>query len=130
MSSIIVIEKVTKNLLKDNIKQLKRLHRKIFLEKLYLYDGEDLIYMCGIAGSNKLIGICQITYKSPEIYFDDENKVCITEAPEVCITEAPEVPSLAYLMDFGIIPVYRRQGVGTLFLNYIKQSLHLKTMIT
>lgn len=106
MSVITVTEKLVKDLTKEKRKKLKKLHQKIFLEKLYLYNKEDIVYICGISGS-KYIGMCQIIHTSPESYFDDESKM----------------NKLAYLLDFGIVPSYRSQGVGTLFLNYIKKVI-------
>jgi len=93
---------------KKLLRKLKSLHRNIFYEKLFLPDEDGMIYTI-LSNKNKILGMCQIIYKNPELYFEKCDNFNL---------KTPERKSL-YLFDFGILSKYRRKGIGTLFLQAI-----------
>lgn len=102
------IKDVKKN--KKLFRKLKLLHREIFSqEKLIMPEENGIIYTISWKipeGKRKIIGMCQVIHKNPEFYCDD------------FIADEKSL----YLMDFGIIPKYRRKNFGTLFLDEIKNN--------
>ncbi len=109
MNKITIQERKIKQISKKEQTKLRILHQKIFNGKIYLYDGDDLIYTCTYGTSNKYIFICQVLYNSPEFHFNNEE---YNEKTEYSVKQP-------YIIDFGIITHYRRKGIGSYMMNHI-----------
>lgn len=106
---LLIQERSVKQLDKQETKKLRVLHQKLFNNRIYLYEDDDLIYTCTYGSSNKYIFMCQILYNSPGIHFDNE-------LSDEKIDSSNKQP---YIIDFGLIPKYRRRGIGSYMMKYI-----------
>jgi GNAT superfamily N-acetyltransferase len=91
------------------LRAIKLAHQKIFGEsiKFHVLCPDDIIFTMVLESNKKnnckFIGMGIIKNYSPERHFP-------------CESDTSTIP---YLIDFGILPKYRKKGIGSKFLHYI-----------
>lgn len=94
-----------KDLDKKKIREIKRIHQKIFNEPWETDICEPLDDVFLLQKNYKIVGMAIITKHSPNYHFPGE-KIIIP-------------PGMPYMCDFGIIATLTKKGIGSMFLQQI-----------